>query len=388
MKLAMILSRFPYPLEKGDKLRAYHQLKELSTKHDVYLFCLTDQNVESLWMDEVKQYCSELHIYQLNRPGIYWNTTKQLFGDKPFQVGYFYHKPIHKKIKAELKRIQPDHIYSQLIRTAEYVKLFPETKKTIDYMDAFGMGMKRRASISKGIRKFLFTMEGKRLTEYENRIFDFFDHHTIISEQDKGHINHPENSKITVIENGISSDFFNFDKNIEPTFELVFTGNMNYPPNVECAEYIAKEILPELRKKSTAQLLLSGANPHPRVQSLGQMEGVTVTGWVEDIRDSYAQGKVFVAPLFIGTGLQNKLLEAMAMGIPCVTTPLANNALKAVETEEILIAETKEQFVQKIEELLGNAEMRSSLGKNGRAFVQRNYDWAAATARLSDLFES
>ena len=387
MKLIIVLSRFPYPLEKGDKLRAYHQIKELSTKHELYLICLTDVKIEQRWRDELNKYCKQINIFRLNPILIYWNTAKQLFTDKPFQIGYFYQFNIQKKINSILNEIVPDHIYCQLVRSAEYVKNFHHYKKTIDYMDALGKGMQRRAEISKGIWKKLYQIESRRLGEYENRIFDYFDAHTIISEQDKKFINHSDQNKIVVIENGIAESFFSHENKIKATFDIVFTGNMNYAPNVECAEFLVNKILPKLIPiYPKIKILLSGANPGTRVKFLAS-DNVTISGWVEDIRDSYSKGKIFVAPLFIGTGLQNKLLEAMAMGLPCITTTLANNALQATENENILIANNTNEFVEKICQILDNKLDITSMVEKSRDFVHENFSWRKSTQKLSSVFE-
>lgn len=388
MKLFVLLSRFPYPLEKGDKLRAYHQLKELSKNHEIYLVCLTDQKVKENQRTEVSKFCKELYVFKLNQFLIYWNTAKQIFTDKPYQVGYFYQRGIQKKINALIHQIKPDHIYCQLIRTAEYVKNIQHIKKTIDYMDALGKGMFRRSEISSGMKKRLFKIEGKRLSEYENRIFDYFNHHTIISEQDRKFINHAQKNLIAVIENGIDESFFNFNKVVEKKFDLVFIGNMNYAPNIECSEFIVNEILPELLLKNPSiQLLISGANPNKRILNLAN-KNVTVSGWVEDIRTSYAGGKIFVAPLFIGTGLQNKLLEAMAMGVPCVTTTLANNALGAKENEVLLIADSKDEFVEKIISLLEDKDLYERLSRSSIDYVQQSFSWKKAVAKLEVVLKS
>lgn len=386
MKLFVLLSRFPYPLEKGDKLRAYHQIKELSKRHEIHLFCLTDKQIKPEWKAEIAQYCKSLEIARLNKFLIYWNTATKLISDKPYQVGYFYQKRIARRIQQRIKELKPDHIYCQLIRTAEYVKNILNIPKTIDYQDALSKGMFRRAENAKGLVKRMFLSEGKRLSEYENRIFDYFNHHVIISEQDRDYINHPSNKEILVVENGIADQFFAYDKKKDPEYELVFTGNMNYPPNIECAEFIVEEILPIIPIET--KLLLAGASPHERIRSL-ELEGkVKVTGWVEDIRDSYASGKIFTAPLFIGTGLQNKLLEAMAMGIPCVTTSLANNALKAVPNEHILTAESANEFALKIKSLLEDDELYSRISENGKSFVKANFSWELSVQKLETLLNN
>ena len=239
MKLVMIVSRFPYPLEKGDKLRAYHQLKELAETHNVCLISISDKTVADEDYLQVKKYCTELHVFNLKKPLIYWNTAKQFFTDKPYQTGYFYQNHIQRKINKVIHDFKPDHIYCQLIRTAEYVKNIQNIPKTIDYMDALAKGMLRRAAISNGIRKKLFNAEAKRLSEYENRIFDYFNHHTIISEQDRRLIQHPSADTIHVMENGIGEEFLDYKSTAEKKYDLVFVGNLNYPPNIEYAEFIA-----------------------------------------------------------------------------------------------------------------------------------------------------
>lgn len=386
MKIVVLLSRFPYPLEKGDKLRAYHQIKELAKRHEIILCSLTDTKIEQTWINELESFCTELHIFKLKKPLIYWNTLKQLFTSKPYQTGYFYQHSIQQKIGRIIKATQPDHIYCQLIRTTEYVKNIHEIPKTLDYMDALSKGMYRRAEITKGIKKKLFLIEGRRLAEYENRIFDYFNHHTIISKQDKALINHPQKDQITVVENGIAPEFSTYEKPVERNFDIVFTGNMNYPPNVECAEYIINKIYPILIKsRPEIRILLSGASPHQRISDLAIKDKIVVSGWVEDIRDSYAKGKLFLAPLFIGTGLQNKLLEAMAMCLPIITTPLANNALEAIHNESAIIANTAQEFADAVILLLEDEDLQKRIAENGRAFVNSKFDWSTSVEKLETL---
>jgi sugar transferase (PEP-CTERM/EpsH1 system associated) len=383
MKIFVLLSRFPYPLEKGDKLRAYHQIRELSKNHEVHLHSLSDLAIKDEWKKELEKFCTSVSIYKLRKPLLYWNTLKQVFSDKPFQIGYFFQASIQRKIKARLAELNVDHIYCQLIRTAEYVKNIHDIPKTIDYMDALSKGMFRRSEINTGLKKRLFRNEGKRLSEYENRIFDYFNHHTIISEQDQDLINHPSKGSIEIIENGISQDFFEFKTSKKKEYELLFTGNMNYPPNIECSEFIATEIAPLLPNSS---IKISGASPHHRILGLKKNPQIEVTGWVDDIRDSYASAKIFLAPLFIGTGLQNKLLEAMAMGLPVITTPLANNALNAEPNKQILIAENAEQFKQQINRLLEDAELYASISNAGMEYVRSKFSWEKSVAKLEKLW--
>jgi glycosyltransferase involved in cell wall biosynthesis len=161
---------------------------------------------------------------------------------------------------------------------------------------------------------------------------------------------------------------------------------MSYHPNVDAAVFLAEEILPLVRQTyPKARLLVAGTTPAPRVQALAS-ESVTISGWVADIRDAYAAARVFVAPMRVGTGLQNKLLEAMAMRRPCVTTSLANNALRGHSGHDLLVGESAAELAAHICTLLTNAETAARLAVRGRAFVQEQYNWEAATNQLRALF--
>lgn len=388
MKLFVLLSRFPYPLEKGDKLRAFHFIQELAKQHDIYLCCLSDQPVNEHQIQKIKPLTKELHVFQQSKAITYFNTAVQFFTDKPYQKGYFYQRGIQKKINELIQRIQPDHIFCQLIRTAEYVKDFHTIPKTIDYMDALARGMFRRGEIAKGLAKKMYLSEGKRLAVYENRIFDYFNHHVIISSQDKKCIQHPDAEKIHVIENGIGEQFLNYTCTQKKEFDLVFVGNLNYAPNIEGSETLVNEVLPELLKKNIRpSVLIAGATPHARVLSL-QSDQVTVKSWTEDVRDYYCSGRIFVAPLFIGTGLQNKLLEAMALHLPCVTTPLVNNALGAKDSESILLAANPREFADCIARLISDTSLAQRIASNGKAYVTSTFSWAKAAEKLEGVFRS
>lgn len=386
--LAVILSRFPFPLEKGDKLRAYYQIKDLSKDFDIELICISDIKVSAENLKELDAFCKNIHVFQLNKIGMLWSLFTGLFSKKPFQVHYFYQRWIHQKINEIILKTKPQHIYCQLIRASEYVKNHHQCKKTLDYMDALSKGMERRMQSAKGARKELMKTESKRLTAYERSIFDYFEFHTIISKQDRQFILHPKQNTIQIIPNGVDQKFFEFDIQPSPPFDLVFTGNMSYPPNIEAALYIKNQLMPLLEKEiPTIQCLISGANPTNQLKKC-DAPNFNVSGWVEDIRDSYASARIFIAPMMLGTGLQNKLLEAMAMGLPCITTTLANNALKAIPNEQILIADQEIDFVIQIQRLINDSVYYQQIAEAGKAFVKENYQWSAINERLVGMIES
>ncbi len=387
MKIFVLLSRLPYPLDKGDKLRAYHQLKELHKHHEVILCCLSDVPAKQAELDVVKSLCTELHVFKLERWRIVLNVALSLFSRKPMQVHYFYQRHVHHKVSALIEASQPDHIFCQLIRTSEYVKNEHNYIKTIDYQDAFSKGMERRAERASWPLREIFASERRRLIAYENIIFEYFENRIIISEEDRRYIYHPERKDIHIITNGIDTDFFRKGAlTVDKKYDLVFTGNMGYAPNVATAVYIVEMVLPLLRKQvPNITLLLAGAQPSRKVRGLQDVPGVTVSGWMDDIREAYASAKVFFAPMQIGTGLQNKLLEAMAMELPCLTSSLANKALKAEEGRQILVGHDAAHFAERLVDLLRNESMRNELAAAGRQYVQAEFSWSASAQRLEHL---
>jgi sugar transferase (PEP-CTERM/EpsH1 system associated) len=380
----VILSRIPYPLDKGDKLRAFHQIKSLSEQHEVHLFALNDAKIHPQALEVLNQYCTAICIASISKIEIVMNLLFGFIGNKPFQVYYFHHRSAQKKFDAFFQQVNPDAIYCQLIRTAEYAKHINKVPKTIDYQDAFAKGMERRMKNAPFYLKPFFRSEYERLRQYEHIIFHYFEHHVIISEQDKNFIIHEENNKIEVIPNGV--DLYYFTPQIKTKdFDLVFTGNMSYPPNINCAQFLINEVMPLVwLHKPHTNILISGTSPVKEVLSLAS-EKVKVSGWVEDIRTSYARSKIFVAPMQIGTGLQNKLLEAMAMQIPCITSPLANAPLGAKNGEEIMVGENKNVIAQAILDLLDNEPKMNDLAHKGRLFVESNYSWNTHNKKLADI---
>lgn len=384
MRLFVLLSRVPYPLEKGDKLRAFNQIKELSKKHQIILFALNDTKLDERAVDELKKYCVAISIVKFSKFTIFFNLLRAFFNGKPLQVGYFYFDKAQKKVDELINKHKPDHIYCQLIRTAEYVKKHPSIPKTLDYMDVFSKGIERRKSTDPFYMKPFLAMEYRRLLRYERKVFDRFNNKTIISGQDKNLIPHPRKEMITVVPNGVDTSYFKPMQH-KKDFELLFNGNMNYPPNIESVEYLVEKVMPYIwNKLPNTRLLISGASPSAAVLDLAS-DKVAVSGWVEDIRVNFARSKVLVAPMQISIGLQNKLLEAMAMQIPCITSSLANNALDAKPGEQILVADSPEQYARHIIDLLQNEAKAKQIAMNGYQFVIGKFNWQSTTSILEKL---
>jgi polysaccharide biosynthesis protein PslH len=382
-RIFILLSRVPYPLEKGDKLRAFYQIRELAKYHDLYLCALSDQAVHPEAEKTLLPFVKEFRVFRFGKCAIAARLVKNLFQRKPFQVAYFYSRATHKKIRDYITETKPDHIYCQLIRTAEYFK-DQTIDTTIDYQDVFSKGLQRRLEIAPWYFKPLLKVEYERVKSYEAWVFESFTKKTIISYPDRELIPHPESNSIHVIPNGVDTGYFH-PMEMEKDYEVIFSGNMAYPPNINGAEFLVREIMPLVwARQPLARVILAGANPSPRVRALSS-EKVQVTGWVEDMRPWYARSKVFVAPMQIGTGLQNKVLEAMAMKLPVITSPLANKALKAMAGTELLIGNNPSEYAQQILSLLNDTEYCNKLTVNGLSFVTKQFQWDSICLRLEKI---
>ena len=417
MKILFLVSRVPYPLEKGDKLRAFNHLKLLSEKHEITLVALNDTELHPDAEQVLSHYCKRLHILDISLPVRIISLISAAINGKPFSTGYFYNKIAQDIIDDIIDEIHPAHIFCQLTRVTEYVKNRTDISKTLDYQDAFAKGMEKRITKEPFYLRWLFKMEYKRLLKYESEVFDWFENKIIISNQDRENIAHPQNQNIVVVPNGVDLDYFK-PRCLTPTlsassafqapspkgegnrkivsgegaegekkYDLLFTGNMAYPPNIESVVFLVNEVLPlVMKKKPDIKLLIAGAAPVTRVKDL-QSENVEVSGWVDDMRECYAATKLFIAPMQISIGLQNKLLEAMAMKIPCITSELANNALHGTHNSTIIVCKQPMEYADAILRLLDNPSEAEQLAIAGHEFVKLNYGWKKMTEPLLRLIE-
>ena len=380
MKIFVLLPRIPYPLEKGDKLRAFNQIKQLAKRNEIVLCALNDNPKvnEQDAFHALQPFCQSINFIKISKPQILLGLIRAFFKGLPMQCGYFYNRKAVKKIDALIAKHKPDMLFGQLLRVAEYIR-HKDLPKAIDYQDIFSYGMKRRADIASSVTRPIYNLEYRRLCRYEAAIFEDFDVKTIISEPDRDLFPHERRDEILVIPNGVDHDYFKPQEQ-EKRYDLVFTGNMSYPPNVNAVEYLAEDILPIVWKTlPEVKMYIAGATPDPKVKKVAS-DHIIVSGWLDDIRDAYAQSRVFIAPMRIGTGLQNKLLEAMSMRLPAITSPLANASLSAKPDEEILVGSNAEEMAQHIITLLTDKEKAEHLALAGYNFTNRVYDWGKATA--------
>ncbi|MFN5223194.1 MAG: glycosyltransferase [Bacteroidota bacterium] len=374
MKTVFITSRFPYPLEKGDKLRAYQQIRQLASRgHEVYLFAVSDVNVSASSKEALHPFCKSIDIFNISKFNVLKNLVKAYVSGASVQSFYFYSHEFHKILIEKIKSINPDVVYLQLVRTVRYAEGLEQFPLVLDFQDAFSLGMQQRVKQEGGVLKRIFLRESKLLEVFERNCLDGLDAFSIISESDKKHID-PENpNRIKVIPNAVDLSFFK-PSEISKSFDLLFVGNMGYKPNIEAARYLVSEIMPLIwRQLPQTTLLLAGANPSKLVKSF-ESERVKVSGWVDDIRTCYNQSKVFVAPMVSGTGLQNKLLEALAMGLPSVTTPISAKPLAPGYENYVMVGNTPEELSNHIIRLLDEYQSGISNDNHPREYIANHYD--------------
>lgn len=383
MRILVLLPRFPYPLDKGDKLRAYHQIVELNKRHEVYIFALSHTKVRHGDYDQMHTVCTAVDYVRLRWWESVWGILKAFFKGEPLQLGYWSSRRARRAYADWERQVQPDVVYCQMVRTIPTVK-GSTCRKVLDFQDSLSLNTHRRMERSHGLMRLVLNYEYKALRRTEQQALRLFDATTVISATDRNAIS----PNVVLVPNGVDTSYFNNQAIKQPNsqiFSVVFVGNMSYAPNVDAACWLVKEIMPLVRKQCpyNVRVLIAGADPKPAVKALAGPK-VTVSGRLEDIRTAYASAKMFVAPMRIGSGMQNKLLEAMSMSLPCVTTTLAAAPLGATAWKHLLVGDTAEQIADLIVKL-GIEELHDSIADGGNRFVKENYSWPAAVEPLEKI---
>ena len=391
MNILVLASRIPFPLEKGDKLRLYHQLRHLAPKHDITLCCLADKPIDEDQTQALSSLVKALHVLPVSGPRRWWRMMGAWLSSLPFQVTWFTDGKAQIALHTLLKEVEPDVVFCQLVRGAEYIKDFHEVPKVLDYMDALSAGMHRRSHMAQGflgpLKRWAMRTEGNRLARYEARVFEYFDRHVIISRNDRLLIPHRDRDTVDIVPNGVDLQAFGPSSSpVEadmPT--LLFTGNMAYEPNVDAAEHLVKDILPLVQTRPV-RVVLAGAEPKQRVLDLASPE-VEVTGWVDDIAAEYHRATLFVAPLRLGTGLQNKVLEAMCSEVPCVLSPHAFSPLGMPSEGHAVVCGDPQSFATAIDQLLSDPSQQHHMAQQAKAQIQKNFSWESHVAGLEQILK-
>lgn len=394
-RLAVLTPRFPLPLNKGDRLRIFHQLAVLNATFDIDLHCLSFRRVPDNEIARLGDRCARVTVHRLSAIKAAFRLCWAPFSRRPFQVLLFTERRLVRRIRAQILDGAPDVLLAQMVRTGEYVKDLDEVPHILDIMDTLHAGAEREAEKAPWWKRGLLREEGRRLLRYEHRMPQYFDACTIISEQDRQLLPHPDRAGVKVVPNGVDTAFFSPQASPDTPlgraegYDVAFCGNLGYAPNGVAARFLADELAPAFARREgrPLKILVCGAQPSPIVKGLAGPD-LDVVADVADIRAAYLAAPIFIAPMLVNTGLQNKLLEAMALERACLTTPRALSALGCDTGGTVATAKDADEFAARISELLAEPEQMVRMGRNARRLVEEEFTWQAASATLVALLLS
>lgn len=385
MKLLFAANRFPYPPFRGDKLKIYHLAKRLAVKHELHLLTFLEDKNDLQYLPELQKIFKDVHLVKLSKWQSYWNCLPTFFREEPFQIRYFHSPKMHQKIGELLKQNNYDAVHVQHLRMAQYWNDKKNIPRILDLPDAYSLYWKRRVDSKKGLMRSFTKTEYIRMYNYEHIINDF-DKALVCSKEDKQYLQDEHQLyNVDVLPNGVDLTTFSCEAHdYSPNKTILFTGNMDYAPNVDAVEYFANDIFPSIVEKiPEVKFIIAGQRPVKKVLQLAS-ENIEVTGFVKDLSVMYRRASIVVAPLRFGAGTQNKVLEAMAMGVPVVSHHIGFNGLNIQSGEGVILATELESFIQSCITLLGSDTLRQSVGEAGKKVVMEQFDWDTIAAKLEN----
>ena len=394
MRILLITHRLPYPPNRGDKIRSFNVLAHLSRQHEVRLACPVDDPADLAHLPALGQYCAEVLAEPLTR-GRAMAGMRALATGSSITVRHFHSAVLQERIDRMLDSRDVDAVFCFSSPMAEYVfrsrhahgKL-RQAARYMDLIDVDSFKWRQYAERTRLPMRWVYDYEAARLADYERRISREFDELFLVSAEERGCM--PAGARLDrlhALGNGVDLQYF-APRATPPASHptLVFTGVMDYWPNVQCVQWFADEVMPLiLARHADARFVIVGSRPTEAVRKLANRPHITVTGFVEDVREHVAAAAVCVAPLKIARGIQNKVLEAMAMGKPVVCTPQALEGIRAPRDEAVLVAAEPAEFAARVLELLQAPARAAQLGANARQCVEQGYSWAANLRPLDAL---
>ncbi len=389
MKILFLSLRCPYPPHRGDCIRSYHFIKHLSQRHSVTLVYFAASAADIAAAKHLQTYCERVAYVPFRRPFALLNTAVHCLSRLPLQVHYWYSPHMQRTINKLLAAERFELIHAQLFRMGQYVTEARAPAKVLDLCDSLALNLSRRANFDCIPKRFLVKLEEKRVRRYEVDIMKGFDSGTVVADFDRDYLlKQDDNLNLSVVPMGVDLAYFAQTAACKRApANLLFTGTMNYFPNADAVLYFCREIFPRVRKRHPeATFTIVGREPTEQIQRLAAQEGVVVTGAVPDVRPYFEKASVFVAPLRAGSGIQTKNLEAMAMGVPVVTSSVGAMGLSAALGTELLVADTPETFAAQVSQLVENRDLRETLAQAGRKRVETTYSWQVIGAHLEKVY--
>ncbi|HEX9625684.1 MAG TPA: TIGR03087 family PEP-CTERM/XrtA system glycosyltransferase [Acidiferrobacterales bacterium] len=392
--LLFLVHRIPYPPNKGDKIRSYHLLRHLAANYRVHLATFIDDPDDRRHVDALRGLCADLYCADLQPIRARLRSLGGLARGEALSLPYYRDAGLRRWVTGKLAGVRRVLAFSSPM--AQYVlDAGPGVRRVMDFVDV-DSDKWRQYSASRGWPMgWLYRREARRLLDFERRVAHEFDACVLVSAAEAELFRRlaPEAAgRIVAVENGVDSDYFSPDRDYENPYDadervLVFTGAMDYWANVDAVNWFAREIFPGVQARHPmARFYVVGSRPTDAVHALGALPGVRVTGRVADTRPYIAHARAAVAPLRIARGVQNKVLEAMAMARPVLASPQAMDGIAPCAGLERLVGDSAESLARLAEALI-TGDDHDALGPVGRACVLSHYDWERNLAHIDALLE-
>ena len=389
MRILICASDAPFPpTNTGFRRQLVGLVSELGRRHEVRLigYRMPDQSTEPA-VD------ADMRIIEFERPNAAENALDlalAMVRRRPLRAERRV-RGLREPLREELARFQPDLVHVGPGKLSGLKRELEGRPKVLMVMDTWHLNVDARAEAAKGLRRPLLRADAKRIRRYEATAYRGFDRVVVSNEGDLAELRKRDPTlPFVVIPIGFDASAYAPDPEVvvDPN-RIIFHGAMNYAPNVRCVEFLAREVLPRVRAaRPHAHLVIVGRDPAPRVLELEGLDGVHVTGGVEDMRAWLTGSKVWAGPFLDGTGIKTKLLEAMAADLPCVVTPLGHRGLDDVTSgDQLLVGSTEEELAAHLLAVLADDELARRIGRTGGDYVRPRYDWPAVGRVYDRLYE-
>jgi len=388
MRILALTARFPYPPNRGDRLRAYNFIRSLSQEHEIHLISFIEQEAERAYIAEMEKYCAQVRVIRQNKiQSAMAIGLRILWQRDPLQVLYYRSRAMQALVDEMIRENTYDIAYVHLFRMAQFVEHIPNLYRIIDLTDVISEEVRRSMPYRQAASRTMFRLEGPRVVRYERWAANHFEESWLISGHDASVLRQAcPGSNIHVVRNGVDTKRFRPQPIATVPNRLLFVGHMSVFHNVDAATYLAQKILPLVRQQiPEVTLRIVGAEPNTAAQALDALPNVDVVGFVDDLNAELNATQVFVAPLRFAAGVQNKVLEAMAAGRPVVTTPLVNQGIGAADGTHLLTGQTPDELAARILTLLRTPEQRAKIGAAGMLFVRGQYNWDLVRKRVGEI---
>jgi glycosyltransferase involved in cell wall biosynthesis len=386
MRILICAVEAPLPPINGFRLMLTALTKELRREHEVRVLAFEAPDQKADTADETMRLVPRP---EADRLGDVLALARGVAFGRPLradQLAASLTDPLH----AELGEFQPDVVHATSGRLAGLGRLLTGRPSVLAALDAMHVNVEARALVATGLRRRLLRTEVGRVRRFEAGEYGRFGRVVVVSDADRAALLEVNPSlEITVIPNGVDVQFYTPDPgSSQDPKRIVFTGVMSYAPNVLAAEFLAREVFTRIRsERPDARLAIVGRTPAPRVSALAGLDGVQVTGEVPDVRPWLTGSRVYACPMISGTGIKNKLLEAMACGVPCVATPRALQGLHVSGGRHVLVGTSAEELARELTRVLDDDKTARSLGQAAREYVLSEHDWRAAARRYTRVYE-